>query len=259
MHEAEGFPQNRASAAAALPPSGRHRRNPLVRWTPLAAIVLVLVVGYAFGLHEHLSLDALRSYRSSLAGFVESNALATALVYVVLYIAAVAISFPGASIFTIAGGLMFGALAGTALALVSATIGATLIFLIARTSFGETLGERAGPRMQRLRQGIKAEGFSYLLFLRFMPIFPFWMVNLAAALFGIRLAPYVLATAIGILPGTFVYAYFGAGLGSALDEGGSPFSPQLFLGFALLAVMALLPVAYRKWRAGRQKESGAAS
>jgi uncharacterized membrane protein YdjX (TVP38/TMEM64 family) len=217
------------------------------------------MIGYAFGLHEHLSLEALRDYRARLGGFVDGNPIATGFVYVVLYVAAVAISFPGASIFTIAGGLMFGAIIGTALALLSATVGATLIFLIARTSLGEALAEKAGPRLQRLRRGIQAEGFSYLLFLRFMPIFPFWIVNLAAAFFGIRLVPYVLATAIGVIPGTFVYAYFGAGLGSALEEGSSPLSPQLLFGLSLLAVMALLPVAYRKWRAGRQKQSGAAS
>jgi len=146
---------------------------------------------------------------------------------------------------------MFGYAIGTALALVSATIGATLIFLIARTSFGNVLAERAGPRMQRVRKGLEEDGFSYLLFVRLMPIFPFWIVNLAAAFFGVRLMHYVLATAIGILPGTFVYSYFGYGLGTALGEGGSPFSFQLLIGLALLALTALLPVLFRRWRGGR--------
>lgn len=222
-------------------------------------IAAVLGLGYAFGLHEYLSLAALRRYQASLTAFVEANAVVTAIVYVLLYVIAVAVSFPGASIFTAAGGLMFGYVAGSALALIASVTGATLIFLIARTSFGDSLAARAGPRMQRLRQGLQEDGFSYLLFVRLMPIFPFWIVNLAAAFFGVRLSHYVLATAIGVLPGTFVYSYFGYGLGTALGEGGSPFSFQLLLGLALLALTALLPVLYKKWRAGRQTEQGTSS
>jgi uncharacterized membrane protein YdjX (TVP38/TMEM64 family) len=258
-HRADRLAVDRGVAGAALPLSPRRRFHLLIRLAPLAAVALLLAAGYAFGLHEYLSVEALRGYRENLASFVEVNAVATAAVYVVLYVVAVAVSFPGAAVFTAAGGLMFGVGAGSALALFASTLGATLIFLVARTSFGETLGERAGPRLQRLRRGIQEEGFSYLLFVRLMPVFPFWIVNLAAAFFGIRLVPYVLATLIGVVPGTLVYSYFGASIGSAFAEGGSPFSLELLLGLALLAVMALLPVAYRKWRAGRQKEPGAAS
>jgi uncharacterized membrane protein YdjX (TVP38/TMEM64 family) len=114
---------------------------------------------------------------------VDANPILAAGVYVLAYVAAVALSFPGASFLTAIGGFMFGSLVGTALALVSATIGATAIFLIARTSVGDLLASRAGPRMQRLRAGFDEEGFSYLLFLRLVPLFPFWVVNLAAALF----------------------------------------------------------------------------
>jgi uncharacterized membrane protein YdjX (TVP38/TMEM64 family) len=241
------------------PGSAAARRGAIIRWLPLAAVALALALGYIFGLHHYFSLEALRRYQASLAGFVEANAVAAAAAYVLIYVAAVAVSFPGASIFTAAGGLMFGVIVGTSLAMVSATIGATLIFLIARTSLGDFLARRAGPRMQRLREGFQDDGFNYLLFLRLMPVFPFWIVNLAAALFGIRLLPYVAATAIGILPGTFAYSYFGESLGTALEPEGSPLSLKLFVGLALVALMALLPVAFRKWRRSRQKEPGASS
>jgi uncharacterized membrane protein YdjX (TVP38/TMEM64 family) len=235
----------------------RGRAGSLGRWLPLAGLVALLALGYVLGLHEHLSLDALRRSKASLAAFVEENAVLAAAAYAVIYVAAVAVSFPGASILTIAGGFMFGALAGTALALVSATIGATLIFLAARTSLGDALAERAGPRIQRLRAGFQAEGFSYLLFLRLVPLFPFWLVNLAAALFGMRLAPYVAATALGIVPGTFVFAYFGSGLGTALEQEGPKLPAKLVVALVLLGVMALVPVLVRKWRARRGTEQGA--
>ncbi len=226
------------------------RRSAFTRWAPLVVVVLLLGLGYVFGLNEYFSLSALRHYKVSLGGFVAENPALASLAYLLAYALAVAVSFPGASFLTIAGGFMFGALAGTCLAVIAATCGATLIFLIARTSLGDLLTEKAGSRVQRLRRGFQEEGFSYLLFLRLVPLFPFWLVNLAAALFGMRVLPYVAATAIGIVPGTFVYSYFGQGLGSALESEGSPASLELFLGFALLGVMALVPVAVRKMRRG---------
>lgn len=234
--------------------AGTSRLRPLLRWAPLAVVLLGLGLGYAFGLHRYFSLEALRRSEDGLAAFVEAKAALAAATYVLGYATAVAFSFPGASFLTIAGGFLFGWPMGTVLAWVGATIGATAIFLVARTSLGALLSAKAGPRIQRLRQGFQDEGFSYLLFLRLVPVFPFWVVNLAAGLFGMRLAVYVAATAIGILPGTFVFAFFGHGLRKALASGGSPLSIELFLALALLGAMALIPVAVRKWRRGRGTE-----
>jgi uncharacterized membrane protein YdjX (TVP38/TMEM64 family) len=230
----------------------RGRGAVLARWAPLAVVAVALALGYAFGLQDYFSRDVLRDYREGLTGFVAANPGLAPLAYLLVYALAVTLSFPGASLLTIAGGFMFGALVGTALTVVAATIGATLIFLIARTSLGDLLAQKAGPRIRRLRDGFQEDGFNYLLFLRLVPLFPFWLVNLAAALFGMRVLPYVAATAIGIVPGTFAYSYFGQGLGSALENEGPPAS--LFVGFALLGVMALVPVAVRKWRRGRETD-----
>lgn len=233
------------------------RRTLLTRFLPLAVVAVALALGYAFGLHRYLSLEALRTYQHTLSGFVDRNAVAAALTYVLVYIAAVTLSFPGASILTAAGGLMFGYVAGTAFALFSATVGATLIFLIARTSMGEFLAGRAGPKLQRLRKGFQQEGFSYLLFLRLVPLFPFWLVNLGAAMFGMRLLPYVAATAIGIVPGTFVLSYFGDGLGSAIDGEGAKYWVEMFAGrLALLGFVVLILVFYRKWQRRSAKQPG---
>jgi len=231
-------------------------RSALVRWAPLAIVVLGLALGYALGLHDYFSLDTLRRYEGSLTDFVTRNEAIAAVAFVALYAAAVALSFPGASFLTIAGGFLFGSIAGTALAWAGATVGATIIFLVARTSLGNLLAERAGPRLKRLRSGFQEDAFSYLLFLRLVPAFPFWMVNLAAALFGMRLLTYVSATAIGILPATFVFAYFGQGLRTALASGGSPLTIELFVGLALLGALALVPVMIRKMRGGRGKGDG---
>jgi uncharacterized membrane protein YdjX (TVP38/TMEM64 family) len=229
----------------------------LRRWGPLGAVVVAFIAGYAFGLHEYLSLEALRRSQETLASFVARNPVGAAAAYFLVYAAAVAVSFPGASALTVAGGFMFGAVVGTALAWAGATAGATIIFLVARTSLGNLLAERAGPRTQKLRAGFQEDGFNYLLFLRLVPLFPFWLVNLAAALFGMRVLAYVTATAIGILPGTFVFSYFGAGLGTALDAEGPKLPPELIVALVLLGLLALVPIVARRWRgtAGRGESS----
>jgi uncharacterized membrane protein YdjX (TVP38/TMEM64 family) len=232
------------------------RRRALLRALPLGAIVLALLVFYAMGAEDYLSLRALRHYRWILAAFVEEHAIIAPAAYFLLYVATVAVSFPSAGFLTIAGGFLFGASLGTVLAASAATLGATLVFLIARTSFGDLLTRRAGPRTQRLQEGFQEDSFSYLLFLRLVPLFPFWLVNLAAALFGMKLLPYVAATAIGILPTTFVLAYFGEGLATTIKEK-QPLSLHLLVAFILLGLLALLPVGVRKWRRGRASESEA--
>jgi uncharacterized membrane protein YdjX (TVP38/TMEM64 family) len=220
----------------------------VLRWLPLAAVGAALAAGYAAGLHEYLTFDALERYRSDLAAYVDMHGAKAALAYAAAYIAAVTVSFPGAGILTVAGGFMFGPLLGTLLAVVSATIGSTLFFLIARTSLGSLISERAGPRLLAVRDGFQEEGIRYLLFLRLVPAFPFWLVNLAAAAFGMKLAPYIAGTAIGIVPGTFVYAYFGSGLDAALTKGGPLVPWKLLIALALLGVTAIAPTLWRRLR-----------
>ncbi|SCZ34200.1 TVP38/TMEM64 family protein [Afifella marina] len=220
-----------------------------LRFLPVGIVVLLLLLFYAGGFQEFLSLGALQEESEALKGFVDDRLALAGLLYVIVYITLVAVSFPGASIVTIAGGLLFGWILGGALSAVGATIGACIIFLIARTSFGTVLARRAGPRLKRLQSGFQEDAFHYLLFLRLAPIFPFWVINLAPALFAMRLGPYALATFLGILPGTFAYSYFGEGVGTALDEEGPVFSTQLLLGFAVLALAALLPIMLKRWRA----------
>jgi uncharacterized membrane protein YdjX (TVP38/TMEM64 family) len=162
-----------------------------------------------------------------------------------------AFSLPGAAAMTLAGGFLFGTLAGGGLAVVGATIGATAVFAAARTALGDRLRLRTGGMLARIEEGFRRDAASYLLFLRLVPAFPFFVVNIAAALLGARPAIFVATTLVGIVPGTLVFASIGAGLGSVFDAGARPdlsvalswpvLGPLLGLG-----LLALLPVAWRR-------------
>jgi len=163
------------------------------------AVVVVLGLVWALGLHRHLSLDALAAQREVLAGLVAARPMLAALVYVAAYIAVVAFSLPGGAVMTLAGGLLFGAFIGACLAVLGATIGASVLFLLARSAFAPLVAGRAEALLGSLRAGLARDGFFYLLSLRLVPVFPFWLLNLAPALLGMRFAPYLAATFLGII------------------------------------------------------------
>lgn len=223
------------------------------RLAPLVLLALLGGAAFALDLHRYLTLEALRDNRQVLQAAVAGNFALSALAYMAVYAVAVAVSLPGATILTLAGGFLFGAVIGGTLAVTAATIGAALVFLAARTVIGDSLRRRAGPFLRRMEEGVRTNAFSYLLFLRLVPAFPFWAVNLVPALAGVGLPVFAAATFIGIIPGTFVFAAFGAGLGN-LFAGGNDIrlsdvlSPTMILAFGGLGLLALLSVAMRKWR-----------
>jgi uncharacterized membrane protein YdjX (TVP38/TMEM64 family) len=202
--------------------------------------------------------------------FVTAHRLLAVLAYIALYIAAVALSLPGAIFLTVAGGFLFGLAVGASAAAVGATIGGTIIFLVARTAFGEPLLCRAGPRVAQLAQGFRDDAFSYLLFLRLVPAFPFFLVNLVPAFAGVRLLPFVAATALGVIPGAIVYALAGTGLDSVIVVQNDVYNtclassrtdcqmifnakdvltPQLIGALVALGLLALVPVVVKRLRA----------
>lgn len=242
------------------------------RWAPLAAVVLLMALAFAMGWHHYLTFKTIGTNYEALKAFIAANLAAALAMYVLAYVVVVALSLPGGLVMTVTGGLLFGWLVGTLAAVVGATIGATLIFLIARSSLGETLAARAGPWLGRLREGFKENALSYLLFLRLVPVFPFWLVNLAPALLGVSLRTYVIGTAIGIIPATIAFSVAGAGLGSVVEaqnelyaaclaigpadpEAACPYridlsalvTQELLAAFALLGLVALIPVIYKRW------------
>ena len=194
-----------------------------------------------------LSLETLRTHRAALTGWVGGNLVLAAAAFVGVYAAAVAFSVPGAVILTLSGGFLFGAVLGTLLSVVGATIGAVLVFLFARMIFGDSALERFGERGRVLAEGIRRNAWSYLLVLRLVPLFPFFLVNLVPAFVGVRLPVYALTTFFGILPGTAVFSLSGAGLGSVLDSGGaldlrSILTPQILGALFGLAALSLAAI-----------------
>ena len=240
--------------------------GPLKRWGPLGVLLGLIGLAFAMGWHEQLSLSNLIKHREELHTYVGNNFWFSILSYIALYIVATALLFPAASLITIAGGLVFGSVLATSLTLVGATIGATILFLVVRTSFGSVLSERAGPFLVKLADGFKENAFSYLLFLRLVPAFPFWLINVAPAFFKVSIPTYITATAIGILPGTFAYSLLGEGLDSLIlaQEKANPgcadagtceidlaaaITPQIIIAIAGLILVSILPIAIKKWRA----------
>jgi uncharacterized membrane protein YdjX (TVP38/TMEM64 family) len=225
----------------------------LRRMLPLLVLLAGLALFFILGLEHALGFDALRAHRQVLAAWVGQHACIAPLIYMSIYALVVMLSVPGATVMTISGGFLFGTWAGAAYAVIAATLGATILFQVAKGSLGDFLLARAGPGIRRMRDGFADNAFHYLLALRLVPLFPFFLVNLAPAFLGVRWTTYVAATFIGIMPAAFIYALVGSGIGTLFERGGdfSPaavLTPQLIAGLCGLAVLALLPVAYRRWR-----------
>ncbi|MGV1753588.1 TVP38/TMEM64 family protein [Agrobacterium sp. CG674] len=238
---------------------GKNSRR-LLRLAPLGIVVLGLALGYAFGLQNYLSLGYLAEQRQALRAYVDANMIWSALLFIGVYILAVAFSFPAASILTVFGGFLFGWLLGGSLVAVGATIGASILFMATRSAFGSFLRHRVDGVVKKLADGFRENAFGYLFVIRLAPVFPFFVVNIAAALFDISLARFVAATFFGILPGTFAYAYLGQGVDSVLiaaQEAGRQaqisdlVTREITLAFFALAVVALIPTIVKQVRQRR--------
>ena len=179
------------------------------------------------------------------------------LLFIGIYAAATALSLPGGAVLTVTGGFLFGGLIGTFWVVLAATIGATAVFLVAKTALGDSLRRKAGPFLKRMEAGFQENALSYLLVLRLIPLFPFFIVNLVPAFLGVGLRTYVIGTFVGIIPGSFVFASVGAGLGSLLDQPGElslagVVTPEIVIALVGLSLLSLLPVAYKKLAARRK-------
>ena len=229
------------------------KTSPIRRFVPLILIGGALAAFVALGGADLISLDTLRENRAVLAGFVQDHFVVALLGFVLLYAALVAISFPGASLLTVVGGFLFGTWLGTLGVVVGATLGAVAIFKMARTAFGQTLKAKADGRLLKtFEDGLRENELSYLFILRLVPLFPFWLVNIAPAFFDVKLRNFALATFFGIIPGSLVYAGVGNGIGAVFDRGeeaklsGLMFQPSVILPVLGLVGLALIPVIYKK-------------
>ncbi len=223
------------------------------RWLKFAILALfvgAVVMFFALDGQRYLTLETIKANRTALLAFTEANFAASLAIAFLIYAGAVAFSLPGALVLSLAMGFVFGRWVGTALVVVAATVGATIIFLAARYVFADTARRRLGAVGERINAGFSENAFNYLLFLRLVPLFPFFLVNLAPAFTSIPVRTFVLATLIGIVPGSFVFVNLGQTLGS-IDSLQGLVSAQTLGAFALLGVFALVPIALKKWQSAR--------
>ena len=241
-------------APAADAPAADAKKPSPWRLLPLVAIVAIGISCYfAFGLSEYFSFEALSDHRQTLVAWSTENKGLAMGSFVVLYSVVIALSIPGGVWMTLAGGFLFGLVVGTGCAVIGATLGATAVFLIARYALADFFHAKAGPTVRKMETGFRENALSYLLFLRLVPLFPFWLVNLVPAVLGIPLRTFVIGTFFGIIPGTFVFNSVGNGLGSLFDAGEMPdlgiiFEPEILLPIIGLSVLSLVPIAYKKFR-----------
>lgn len=215
------------------------------RWLPLIIIAALMLVAFASGLHEKISLQVLQDNKEAMLDAVTVHPVATALGFMAVYIVFVALSLPAATLLTLTGGFLFGTWLGTFYVVTAATIGATILFFIAKTSLGEALRKKAGGLYQRVEGNMKDNAVGYLLFMRLVPIFPFFLVNIVPALFNVKPRVFILTTFFGIIPGSFVFVNLGKQLATITDLG-DLVSMQTLLAFALLGLFALIPTIYKQ-------------
>jgi len=259
-----------------LPADPTPARSTFRRWLPLIVIVVLSVTAIAIGWNRKISFETMVRHNEAIHAFIQANRITSIAIYIVIYVVAIALSLPGGLILTMSGGFLFGGLIGGTAAVIGATTGAVIFFIIAKSAFGEHLARRAGPLAEKLAEGFRADAFHFLLFLRLVPVFPFVLINIVPALAGVRLRTFVAATGLGIIPGTFTFAFLGAGLDSAIRAQGAIYNaclaagrtdckldfdfkaavtPELLGALAALGVLALIPVAVRRIRARRAASS----
>jgi uncharacterized membrane protein YdjX (TVP38/TMEM64 family) len=223
------------------------------KFLPLIILVAGIAAFFYFGGANYLSFEMLRDNRQEILAWCQDNYVLAVIYFVLAYHVAVMFSLPGAVWLSLTGGFIFGTVAGTAYIVVGATAGAVAIFLLARYALYDFFHVRVGKSLSRMEEGFQENALSYMLVLRLVPLFPFWLVNLVPALLGVKLRTYVFGTFFGIIPGAFVYASVGSGLGMVFDEGKTPdlgiiFSPQILAPIIGLAVLAMVPVLYKKFK-----------
>lgn len=239
-----------ATRSPSLPLGSSASRSKLGKLAVVLLFLAAVATFFYFDLQRFLSLEAVKANRDRLLDFTEANYAGAVWVFIGIYILQTAFSLPGGALLTLTGGFLFGSLLGTLYVNLGATVGATLAFLAARYLFRDWVEKKFGNRLGPIQEGFARNAFHYLLTLRLIPVFPFFLVNLVSGLTRVSLSTYVLATAVGIIPGSFVYAYAGRQLGT-INSLSEIASPRVLLAFTLLGLLALVPVLYRKFVRGK--------
>ena len=212
---------------------------------------------YLLGLDDYMTCEVLRESRSAVMEFVHAYTIPALVLYALAYALIVTLSVPGGALMTVTGGFFFGVPATAIAVVIGATAGATALFLIAKTAVGDPLRAKAVPWLKKLEAGFQEDEFTYLLVLRLIPLFPFFVVNLVPAFLGVGVATYVLATFIGIIPGVIVFSLVGAGLGNITEacdgfNAWDVMTPEIVAALLGVAALLLAPIVYRKLKTRRR-------
>lgn len=222
------------------------------RYIPILVLVSISIICLFLGIHRYISFESFKANHALLENYIGMSPLTSVAIYMVTYVVVVALSIPGATVMTIIGGFLFGKLIGTGAVVISATLGATILFISAKLASQEILAKKTGPWIDKMKKGFKENAFFYLLTLRLIPLFPFVIINVMAAFFQIPLGTFVVATFVGILPGSFVYLSIGEALKDiALTPElslNTALKPNVLIAFVGLGVLSLLPIIYKKLR-----------
>ena len=227
------------------------REPSLSRLWPLAIIVVGVSIFFSLGWDQYLTFDALSEHRQTLLQWTSENWALAITIFMIGYVIVVVFSLPGATLITLGGGFVFGTVLAITVVVFAATLGAVAIFLIARYALADLLRAKMGRAGERMEAGFRENALSYLLFLRLVPVFPFWLVNLVPAFLGVSLRTYAIGTFVGIIPGSAVFCSVGNGLGAVFDAGGTPdlgiiFQPKILGPIIALAILSLVPIIYKR-------------
>jgi uncharacterized membrane protein YdjX (TVP38/TMEM64 family) len=231
----------------------------IYRFLPIIVIGILIIIAIKSGLTHYLNYVSLKKYHLQLTTYVNQHFSLTLALFCLAYILIVVTSIPGATVLTLVGGLLFGSILGTTVVVISATIGATLLMIAIKLAFGEIVTRRIGARVKFMENNFKQNAFFYLLSMRFLPLVPFFILNLAAGIFNMQISTFFIATLIGIIPGSFVYVNIGANLNNVFNQPGDSFSiasfitPNIIIAFSLLAILSLTPLVVQKIRSNRAK------
>lgn len=223
------------------------------RWTLLLVLMSLFIAFFYLDLHHHFNFASFNAHRQMLWHWTNKHYLLAVVIYISTYFLVVAASIPVATILTIAGGFLFGMCLGTLYTVIAATLGATVLFIAVKLAFKASLERISALWIKKMRNGFKKNAFSYLLMLRLIPLFPFWLVNVVPALLNVSLMIFMSATFIGIIPGAFIYAAIGHGLDELLAANQAPnlnvlTEPHIFLALLGLGILVILPAIYQRWR-----------
>ncbi len=223
----------------------------LRRWGLILILASMFFLFFYLKGYQWLSFDSLKLHKALIQNWVEQHSYTAWLIFSLIYILMVAASIPGALFLTLLAGFLFGPFWGVLSVVFSATTGALIAFLAVQLAFRDWFVNKSAIWMKKVEKGFKQNAFFYLLSMRLIPLFPFWVLNIVPALLGMKKYQFVIATLLGILPGTTVYVMLGSGLGGLLDTETKPnlaaiFHLNILLPLIALALLSLIPVIYKK-------------